>query len=374
MPKDLFKRYIYPVAVLSGSVIGVGFFSLPYIASRTNIWLVAGYLIALTFVIILLNTIVGEISLKTPDFKRIPGFVGFHLGKWAEAVSLTTAILGGFGVLLVYLIVGGDFLTNAFSPIFGGSYLLYVIIYFLLGGILVYSDIRAIAKVELATIVLLLLTLLVIFIKGFAFIKLGNIFVSDFKFDISNLFLPYGPIIFSLWGIGLIPEVEEMLRGGKKNIKKIIIASVLITSSIYLLFILLVLGITGAGTTESALVGLKSVLKGWVMFAALFVGAVVTFNAFISLGLILKNIFIYDLGIQKMQAVVIVCALPLILFLMGIRSFIPVISFIGGMFLGIDGILILLMYKKTGGRKIIIYPLSLIFLLGVIYQIAYYIT
>jgi len=370
---DLLKKYVYPIAILAGSVIGVGFFSLPYIALKTNIWLVAGYLAVLTLVIILINTIVGEIALKTPDFKRIPGFVGFHLGKWAETLSLTTATLGGFGILLVYLIVGGDFLANAFSPIFGGSYLLYVVIYFILASIFIYSDVKAIAKVELGTIMLLLLTLLVIFIKGFANIKLGNIFIGSWNPSVKNLFLPYGPIIFSLWGVGLIPEVEEFLKGDKKNIKKIITASVLITAVIYFLFIVLILGITGAKTTESTLAGLKEVFGGWILFAGFFVGAVVIFNAFISLGLILKKVFMYDLGIKKTHAVIIVCALPLILYLLGVRSFIPIISFIGGIFLGIDGILILLMYRKIGGKKIIIYPLSAVFLLGIIYELVYFI-
>ncbi len=374
LTSDLFKRYVYPVAILAGSVIGVGFFSLPYIALKTSIWLVAGYLAVLTLVIILINTIVGEIALKTPDFKRIPGFVGFHLGKWAEAVSLTAATLGGFGILLVYLIVGGDFLANAFSPIFGGSYLLYVVIYFILAGIFIYSDVRAIAKVELGTIMLLLLTLLIIFIKGFANIKLDNIFIGSWNTSVKNLFLPYGPIIFSLWGVGLIPEVEELLKGDKKNIKKIITASVLITAVIYFLFIVLILGITGAKTTESALAGLKEIFGGWILSAGFLVGAVVIFNAFISLGLILKKVFMYDLGVKKIHAVIIVCTLPLILFLLGVRSFIPIISFIGGIFLGIDGILILLMYRKIKGKKVIIYPLSVIFILGVIYELVYFIN
>ena len=67
------------------------------------------------------------------------------------------------------------------------------------------------------------------------------------------------------------------------------------------------------------------------------------------------------------------CFTPMILFLLGLKSFIPLLSFTGGVFLGIDGILILLMYKKIGGKNIIIYPLSLVFLLGVIYEIIYFI-
>lgn len=369
--KLVFKKYVFPVAMLSGSIIGVGFWSLPYIALKSGILLAILYLVILSGVAVMINSIVGEIALKTPDFKRIPGFVGFHLGKRAKIISLATAILGGFGVLLVYLIVGGEFLTNAFSPFFGGSYLFYVLIYFILAVVILYFDVKAIAKVEFGAIVLLLLTLIIIFIKGFSQIKFSNL--SILNFNAENLFLPYGPIIFSLWGVGLIPEAEEMLKRNKKNIKKIITISVLIPAIIYLLFIVLTLGITGGKTTESALVGLKNALGGWVSYFALFIGTVITFNAFISLGLILKKVFMYDLGVKSLHAIIIVCCVPLILFLMGLRSFIPIISLIGGVFIGIDAILILLMYKKIKGKKALIYPLSLVFLLGAVYEIIYFI-
>ena len=370
---DLFKNYIYPVAVLSGSIIGVGIFSLPYVAMKSGIWLTLLYLVVLTAIVVLLDTIVGEVAIKTPDFKRIPGFIGFHLGKWAKALSLATAIFGGLGVLLAFLIIGSDFFRSAIQPFFGGNYLIYVFIYFAVALFFIYSDIKAVSKIELCSILLLVLAMAIIFIKGFSQISLSNIFISDFELRASDFFLPYGPIIFSLWGVGLIPEVEEMLAGNKKNIKKIIAVSAIIPAIIYLLFIFLVLALTGPATTESALVGLKNILGGWVSYFVLFAGAVVVLNAFVSLGLVLKKVLMYDMGIKKTQAIIIVCFAPLVLFLLGLRSFIPIISFVGGIFIGIDGILILLMYKKIGGRKIIIYPLSLIFLLGVIYEIIYFI-
>jgi len=370
MIKDLFKNYIYPTATLSGSIIGVGFLSLPYIASKAGVWLTLIYLFALTAITVLINIIVGEIAIKTPDFKRIPGFVGFHLGKWAKAVSLITAILGGFGVLLVFLIIGSDFLSNLFQPLFGGSHIVYAFIFFIAVVLPIYFDIKVISKINFWSILLLFTSLIIIFIKGFSYFKLDNIIFFNQEPFFKIFFLPYGPIIFSLWGVGIIPEVEEMLRGNKKNIKKIIAASVLIPALVYFLFIFLILAITGNQTTESALVGLKNV-DSWAAYAGLLAGAIVVFNIFISVGLILKKIFMYDIGIKKNQAIIITCFLPMILFLLGLRFFIPIISFIGGVFIGIDGILILLTYKKIGGKKIISYPLILVFVLGIIYSIIY---
>ena len=130
MLKDIFKNYIYPIAVMSGSIIGVGFLSLPYITSKVGIFIMLFYFVFLTALVICLHLIFTDITLKTPDFKRFPGFVGFHLGAWAERVTLVLMIFGAFGILLVYLIVGGQFLTSLLSPFLGGSLLDYIILFF----------------------------------------------------------------------------------------------------------------------------------------------------------------------------------------------------------------------------------------------------
>lgn len=374
MLKDLFKNYIYPVAVFCGGMIGVGFLSLPYIASKTGIWLMFGYFLVLTGLVVAINLIFCQISLKTPDFKRFPGFVGHYLGKWAKAFSMVSVTLSTLGVLLVYLIIGGQFLTSVFQPLFSGNILTYVFIYFFIASVIIYFDIKVVAKVEFWVITLLLLSLFIIFIESFSQIKLSNIFIQNSKFEILNsIFLPYGPLLFALWGIGLIPEVEEMLIGNKKRLKTIVVVSTIVVSLFYFLFVFLILGLTGNKTDQTALVGLKGFLPNILISVALLMGALATFTAFITQGIIFKKTLMFDLKIKHWQAFVMTCCPPLVLFLIGIKSFIPLLSFVGGVLLGINGILILLMYKKIGGKNIIIYPLSIVFLLGVIYEIIYFI-
>jgi len=392
--KDFLNKYVYPVVVISGSIIGVGFFSLPYIAMKVGVWLMLAYFLILSIIVITIHLIFTEISLKTPDYKRFPGFVGYHLGNRGKVFSLCSTIISSYGVLLVYLIVGSEFLTNIMQPYFGGSFVLYALIYFLFISIIIWLGIKAVAKVELWVLCLLLLSMIFVFIKGFSHIELSNIFIPTFKFQLSNLFLPYGPILFSLWGISLIPEVEEMVKKDKKNVNKIIIISTLIPVVFYIFFTFLILSITGIHTTESALIGLKDFLGNGAVLIIFLIGMLTTITACIAQGLTLKKVFIYDLKIKDWQALVMTCAVPLILFLLGLKSFIGLVSFIGGVLLGIDGILILLMYKKiypvksseagasvkqklfnywVGGKRIIIYPLAIIFLLGIIYEIFYFI-
>ena len=378
MLKDLFKNFIYPIAVFSGGMIGVGFLSLPYITLKAGLWVMIGYFIILTALVVAINLIFCQISLKTPDFKRFPGFVGYYLGKTAEFFTMILYIIDTPAVLLVYLIVGGGFLTTALQPIFHGGDIIYVFIFFIAVSIIVYFDINVIAKIEFWILVLLFLSLIFIFGQGFHHINLQNLLINSNPGSV-NLFLPYGPILFALWGSGLIPDAEEMLRGDssgkgkKRNLKKIVTISTILISGFYLLFIILVLSITGIHTDQTALAGLQKVLGNGFVTVSLLIGALGAFTAFIMQGIIFKKTLVLDLKIKHWHAFIITCFIPMILFLMGLKSVIIILSFTGAVFLGITGILILLMYKKIGGKNIVIYPLSLVFLLGVVYELIYFI-
>lgn len=373
--KQIFKQYIYPVAVFSGTMIGVGFLALPYITLRAGAWVMLAYFIAITALVVFISLIFAEISLKTPDFKRFPGFVGHYLGKYAQTFAVLSAIFAIFGVLLVYLIVGGQFLDSALRPILQGNLLTYTLIYFLLATLIVYFDIKAVSRAEFWVLLFLLASLVFIFFQAFPMIRASRIYFDYFKSSraISDYFLPYGALLFSLWGIGIIPETEEMLRGDKKRFKRIIAYSVIGVSIFYFLFTCLILSVSGSSTTQTALTGLEKFLGRQFLPVALLAGALATFTAFITQATILKKIFIYDLKIRPWQAFVMTCFTPLILLLSGLNSFIHLISFIGGVLVGVDGIFILMMYRKTGGKNIIIYPLAIIFLLGIIYEIFYFI-
>jgi len=372
---------VYSIATLSGTIIGVGLFALPYITLKVGFWVMLGYFLVLGTLVILVHLFFGELALKTPDYKRLPGFAKIYLGNWGERIAYISAILGIFGAILAYLIVGGEFLTELLSPIFGGGNLFWTIIYFLAGAILIFFGIKAIAKVEFWGLILFFLVLILIFLRGRYLINIENLFppISNFKFQISNFFLPYGVVLFSLWGAALIPEVEEMLGEKKEVIRKIIPVSILIPIFVYLFFIYLILGITGPQTTESALVGLRNFLGNGIVSLGFLFGLLTTFTSFIALGLTLQKVFWYDLKIEKNIAGAITCFIPLILFLIGIKQFIPVISFVGATMLGIDGILILLMYKKqvknqkSKVKSLLVYPLILVFFAGIIYEIIYFV-
>jgi amino acid permease len=367
------KKFVQAVSVLSSTIIGVGLFSLPYITLKVGFWTVLVYFFILGGLCLFVHLIFGEISLLAPDFKRLPGFVKFFLGERAEKFIIISTTLGLWGVILAYLIVGGEFLNNLFFPYLNKfltqeqSYFLFTIIYFLLGAFLIFFGIRTIAFVEFWGLILFFLVLVLIFLKGRTLINLNYLFLGKLSFE--NWFLPYGPILFSLWGASLIPEIEEMLKEEKKELKKVIFVSLLIPFFVYLFFIFTILGISGKNTSPSAIGGLNGLLPPYILNLTYFFGFLTTFTSFITLGLTLLRIFSYDLNLKKETSFILACFLPLILFLLGFKNFIKVISVVGGVMLGIDAIFIILIYQKLKNKKYISLPLFFVFLFGIIYEI-----
>jgi len=117
-----------------------------------------------------------------------------------------------------------------------------------------------------------------------------------------------------------------------------------------------------------------------VILGALF-GILAISTSFLVLGNYFKNALFYDYKIPRQFSALIVCGLPLILFLIGFRNFIETIGLIGTFIGVIEGIAIVLIFKKAkflGNRKpeyslrtpaILLYFLMGIFILGAISQV-----
>ncbi len=377
-----FLKFVYGVSVISGTIIGVGLFALPYVAMKVGIWVILGYFLILLPVAMLVHYFFAELALNTPDYKRLPGFVKIYLGKKAEKFSQVVIIFALAGTSLAYIILGGEFLYELVSPFVGGSSFLYTTIYFLTGSFVIFYGIKAIAKIQFFGLILFFLILLFISIKGFPYWQGVNLLARTG--DINNIFLPYGVILFSLWGAVIIPEVEETLGEDKEILRKIVPVAILIPAIISIVFTIIVFGITGIETNESAISGLRNIFGNGIVSITLFFGILTTFTSFIVLGLTLKKILWYDMKLSKNVSFVIACFFPFSLYLLGLKSFITVIGLVGAVMWAIEAILINLMYRKfsfANPQKIkypklrfLIYPLILFFVFGIILELYYFLN
>ncbi|MDD3072677.1 MAG: aromatic amino acid transport family protein [Candidatus Pacebacteria bacterium] len=373
-------KFIYGVSVISGTIIGIGLFALPYIAMKAGFFVVLGYFFILFPVAVIVHYFFAELALNTPDFKRLPGFVKIYLGKKTEKFSQIVIIFALSGTLLAYIILGGEFLYQLFSPVFSGSSFFYTTLYFLIGSLVIFFGIKAIAKVEFFGLILFFLILLFVFIKGFPYWEIENLLVKTG--GAKDFFLPYGVILFSLWGAVIIPEVEETLGEEKEKLRKIVPVAVLIPALVSIIFILVIFGITGSFTSESALAGLRSIFGNGAVSATLFLGILTTFTSFIVLGLTLKKVLWYDMGLPKNLSWAIACFSPYFLYIIGLKNFIAVIGAVGAIMWAMEAILINLMYRKFSIQspekirypklKSLVFPIIVFFLLGIFFEIYYF--
>lgn len=365
--------FLKALAVYIGTIIGVGIFGLPYIASKAGFFLFFLFLLLLCGLVIIIQLIFGEICLETEGTNRLPGYIGKYLGNNWKNLSFLIISFGFFGSCLAYLIIGGEFLGFLFSPYFGGSNLIYTLIFFFIGSYLIFRGIKAISQIELSLLAVFFIILIIFFFKALPFINVDYLRTIDWKF----FTLPYGIIFFSLWGSAVIPEIKEMVKGDRRQLKKIIISGVLLSAVIYLLFVFIILSVSGSYTSENAISGFAMALGDSVIKVGFLFGIIACFTSFLTIGLTLKKVFWYDFGLSKNLSGFIACFLPLFLFLIGMRQFIDIISLTGALAIGGESIMIILLYKaflqKKFSRRInpLLYVLLVFLILGVGSQIFY---
>ncbi len=331
-------RYLYALSILIGTIVGVGFFGLPYAALQAGYGTLLLYFVLLGAVVLLTHLFYAEFSLHTKGHHRLVGYASLYLGRFGKWLTFHVKMFGIFGALLAYLLIGGRFLAS----LFGGSVILYTFLFFLAGAWLVWRGSRSIGPVELVLLGIFVLLVVIVFIAGIPSLRLENIT----GFSSAAFFLPYGIVLFSLWGIDAIPELRDLLWHDAKHMRRAITYGVLISICIYIVFTFFVLGISGTTTTKDALSGLAPHFGQTIMFFGYLLGVITSFTSFITFGLALRKTFTYDLRFPKFIAWTITCFVPLFLFVIGIQNFLTVISVTGALFIGIEAIIVFLIYIR----------------------------
>ncbi|MFH1376282.1 MAG: aromatic amino acid transport family protein [Candidatus Woesearchaeota archaeon] len=363
------------VAVLAGTVVGAGILGIPYVIAKAGFLTGIAIILILGLAILMLNLFVGEIVLRTPGNHQLPGYAGKYLGKWGKIIMTFTLLLGIYGALIAYIIGEGESL----AALFGGTPLVFSLIFFSIVAIIVFLGLKTVVKSE--AIFVTGVSLLILLIAAVAIFS-GKMDLSNLaEFNPLNLFIPYGVILFAFLGTSSIPQMKEYLSHDRKLMRKAIIIGSLIPIVAYLLFAFITLAITGTTTTEIATIGLGNALGPSIVIFGNLLAIFAMFTSFLTLSLAMKELYHYDLKLNKHLGWALTMFVPLIIFLLGVKSFIQVIGLTGAFVGGIDGILIVLMYwraRKLGKRQpeyklgkmhLVGIFIIILFILGIIYQL-----
>jgi tyrosine-specific transport protein len=339
------NSFVLALSTLIGTTIGAGIFGLPYVVSQSGVVSGVFLLLLLGGVVTLLHLLFGEITLRTKAKHRLIGYAEMYLGGWAKKLVTVSTIAGVVGALLAYIIIAGDFFHIIVSEFIEVPQEVLSIVVWAALSAFILRGIQAIAQMELFMNIALFSVIGVIFLFAAPHVKTDNFISIDF----AHAFLPYGVILFAFAGWAAIPEIADFFKKKKEkqNLDNLIVASSAIVGTVYLLFILFVVGVSGYETTQDALLGLAPFLgKGVVVLGALF-GLVAIAASFLVLGNYLKNSLRYDYKLSYPSSVAIAVVTPLVLFLLGFREFIAVIGTVGAFVGVVEGAVIVFVYKKA---------------------------
>lgn len=372
------------VAMLTGTIIGVGMFGLPFTASRSGFLWFFLYLAGLAAVVTAMHLIYGEIVLRTNRQHRLPGYARIYLGRWGQGLATVVFFVTMYLALLAYLLIGGEFLSIILSSIFSiaVSPAASAMILAVIGFGIVFIGLKITGVFEFIMTVGLVGLILGVTIYGFSFIDKDNLTLVN---QSANLFLPYGIILFSLSGGSAIPEIRNFFGRGRAHLfKKVIIAGTVISAAVYGFFTWTVVGISGPATTTEAIRGLAPFLgRNFLIYGAV-IGFLAVITSFFTIALNVKNSLNFDFGLSRNLSFALTAAIPLGLYLSGFNNFIKILSFSGAVMGGGEGLLLIALWRRARkkGQREPEYSLKLkfvgqlilvlVFLAGIFYEVFYF--
>ncbi len=331
------------VFMITGMTIGAGVLGIPYVVSQVGLLIGLVYIVVLGIVMLSLNLMVGEVAVRTKKSLQTPGFAGKYLGTWAKELLSVTTILSATGALLAYVVGEGQTL----AALFGGNPAWWSVLFWTVGSFFVWRGLDAVKKVDK-----IFASLVIAIIVGLSFYLLRDFQAENlFYHDYAKIFMPYGVILFALHASPAVAEVHALLPGSQKHFRKALLLGTLIPIVVYMLFALAVVGVSGTGTTGIATLGLGQTYgKGILFFANLF-AIFAMGTGFLGLGTALRQTLIWDHKISPFLSTMFVIGAPLALFMAGFRSFVAILDTVGGLFIGVEAVLMVLIYwraKKMG--------------------------
>lgn len=340
-------------------------FALPYLFNASGIAVGVFYLIAAAFIFTLVHLRYADLIEHTSGRHRFAGYAQLYLGRAGFWLGAIVTGLGLTLVLTAYLSLGPVFL-RLLIPALGDSLNLYL--FWGVGAAAILLSLNRLKNFEFLATLGMLAIILVLF--GFG---LGRGEVEDLpSFNPALIFLPYGAVLFALYGRPAISSLKSYFEENNlspRNLKKAIILGTALPAAFYLLFALGIIWLSPQGVTPDSLSGLLLAPSGVIVLIGL-LGIFALWTSYFLLGLELKNILRYDFKLSPSLAALATVVAPLILYLVGLRNFIGLVTVVGGVFLATESIMVILMHHKLRGRshkgELI---LIAIFILGGLYEI-----
>ncbi|MBI5732687.1 hypothetical protein HY967_01875 [Candidatus Jorgensenbacteria bacterium] len=361
------KSFILATGLLAGTIIGAGIFSLPYVFNQIGLIPSLVYMSIFTAVYSVIHIMYGDLSEKFEGEHQFFYLAKTYLSKLTARVA-TFAVLGELLlVLVVYLILAPTFFEIAFGV--GGKTAL--LIFWILGSVFMFVRLSWLGITEIAGTVAILFIIGLVLIaavdKPFpsTTVNLGNMPLSAF-------FLPFGPLLFSLSGRPAVSKMveEHRLSGKNFSLRKAIVWGTVIPAIVYTLFVIGIIKLNPQVSPEA--LDSLGYLPPTIFSLLGIMGLVTLWTSYFMIGINVKDILRFDMKVSKTVAGLVVVGIPLFLYSLGFQDFLSAVSFTGSVFLALEGLFIVTMWRKAfpeNSWRWVVWPLYLIFFAAITYEI-----
>ena len=342
---QVMRRRIPPALIATGTmlgyIVGVGLFGVPYVYVHGGVWWGVVITCLAGVVLTLLHVMFLQTLAASKERMRDVKMIGTYLGPWARRLAFVTAVLTTYGTLLAYTIAAGRFGATLLAPVATAVDPFWLsLVFFAFFTAIVLRGRAFMANVETIFTFLLILAVLVLL----AFI-LPSVRPEHFTWLAPRgIFAVYGVALYALGGAAAVPTVFELLKPDHRAATRAVVRGTLIAMGITVAFGLVVAGGSGLRTTEESLTGLAAVVGPGIASVGAVFGLLGILTSFLPLTIYLRDVFLLDYKLPKPWAWALTLIPPLLLFLVGARSFIQVIGFTGGIVGGLGGMLIAASY------------------------------
>ncbi|MDO8752027.1 MAG: hypothetical protein Q7J22_00520 [Candidatus Wolfebacteria bacterium] len=366
------RYFLQAVGVLAGTAMGAGVFSLPYVFSKVGLLLGFVFLGLFTLVYFGIHSMYARILLKSERphdfFYAAERYLPRAIARPAAFLIIAELLFS----LLVYLV-----LAPAFAELlFGVSSIWTVLGFWALGSLFIFLGLSEQSWAGFLGVLVM---------AGIIFVVLGasagGSLTTPVVLDINPFlfFLPFGPILFSLAARSALPEVIALYRGALKagqrfSLPLVLFLGTAVPALVYGIFVIGILRLDFAPPPE-ALGGLM-VSPTLLRFLGAF-GLIAIWTSYFVIGRNVRDNLHFDLGISKIVSGAVALFFPLVLFALGFREFLEVVSFAGGFFLALEGVFVLMMWGRAFPESRWLWvraPLYIIFLCAIGYQVVSLVT
>lgn len=367
------RRFVLPVSLLSGTIIGAGVFSLPFVFAQSG-WAVGlAYLAGFGAVFTLIHLMYADILLADGGHDFV-GYARRYFGQWAGRLAFLMAVVGMLLALTVYLVLSKSFFAILAPTLPPGLLLLG---FWALGSLAMFLPVRGVAALEVLAILVIIGIVGVIAVYGLPqAARLAALPAASLGY----VFLPFGPVLFSYSGRVAIPSLLAYLKRETPepaHIRKVIGWGTAIPGVVYLLFALGIIGLSSV-VSEDAISGVLG-LPPLLLQAIGAFGIASLISSYLVVGISIMKILEQDLAAPRLISGAAVVAAPVLFYAAGLQDFLTLVSVSGGVFIALEGVFISLMWRKAfAGREPALVPrrvgnaawaLVLVFLVGALYEI-----